>query len=100
MNCAAPLGRGKLRRSDTRLRCALADAATEAHTEMHIAIRTGTDIGAVGAGDPSVLAPLLDTKGRGFDRQRTDAVASHASAPVKDSVCAFERPILFVAAGR
>jgi hypothetical protein len=45
---------------------------------MHVAIRTGTDIAAVGAGDPSVLAPLLDTKGRGFDRQRADAVASHA----------------------
>jgi hypothetical protein len=45
---------------------------------MHIAIRTATGIAAVGAGDPSALAPLLDTKGRRFDRQRADAVASHA----------------------
>jgi hypothetical protein len=45
---------------------------------MHIAIRTGTDIAAVGAGDPSLLASLLETKGRGFDRQRADLVASHA----------------------
>jgi hypothetical protein len=45
---------------------------------MHIVIRTATEVAAVGAGDPTLLEALRDSKGRGCDRQMADAVASHA----------------------
>ena len=45
---------------------------------MRFVVGTGTDVAAVAMGDPSLLTPLRDCRGRGFETERDSAVASGA----------------------